>query len=111
MNSRPAAFPRTAGRDLLLPRMSVVTQAPTMRARIVAAAAVMTAESGWSGVTMGALAERVGVSRQTVYNEIGTKPGLAEAMILAELDRFLGVVTLAFDEHPTDLVEIGRAHV
>ena len=39
---------------------------------------------------MARLAERVGVSRQTVYNEIGTKPALAEAMILAELDRFLG---------------------
>ena len=80
-----------------------------MRERIVEAAAVMTAESGWSGVTMGALAERVGVSRQTVYNEIGTKPGLAEAMILHELDRFLGVVTLAFDDHPTDLVDAIRA--
>ncbi len=31
---------------------------------------------------MARLAERVGVSRQTVYNEIGTKPALAEAMIL-----------------------------
>ena len=80
-----------------------------MRERIVEAAAAMTAESGWSGVTMGALAERVGVSRQTVYNEIGTKPGLAEAMILHELDRFLGVVTVAFDEHPTDLVAAIRA--
>jgi AcrR family transcriptional regulator len=89
--------------------MVVVTPAPTMRERIVEAAAVMTAESGWSGVTMGALAVRVGVSRQTVYNEIGTKPGLAEAMILRELDRFLGVVTLAFDDHPADLVAAIRA--
>ena len=39
---------------------------------------------------MARLADRVGVSRQTVYNEVGTKPGLAEAMILHELDRFLG---------------------
>ena len=53
---------------------------------------------------MGTIADRVGVSRQTVYNEVGTKPGLAEAMILHELDRFLGVVNLAFDAHPHDLV-------
>jgi len=46
----------------------------------------------------------VGVSRQTVYNEVGTKQGLAEAMILHELDRFLGVVSEAFDRHPDDLV-------
>ena len=35
---------------------------------------------------------------------IGTKPRLAEAMILRELERFLGLVTLAFDAHPSDLV-------
>ena len=34
---------------------------------------------------MAAVAERVGVSRQTVYNEVGTSRGLAEAMILQEL--------------------------
>jgi AcrR family transcriptional regulator len=86
-----------------------MSPAPTMRERIVEAAAAMTTESGWSAVTMGALADRVGVSRQTVYNEVGTKPGLAEAMILHELERFLGVVTAAFDEQPTDLVEAIRA--
>lgn len=79
-----------------------------MRARIVEAAVAMTGEAGWSGVTMGALADRVGVSRQTVYNEVGTKPGLAEAMILHELERFLGAVSRAFDEHPDDLVEAIR---
>ncbi|HEU5038338.1 MAG TPA: TetR family transcriptional regulator [Nocardioides sp.] len=82
---------------------------PTMRERIVGAAVAMTTESGWSAVTMGSIAERVGVSRQTVYNEVGTKPGLAEAMILHELDRFLGVVTTAFDRQPTDLVAAIRS--
>jgi AcrR family transcriptional regulator len=84
-----------------------------MRARIVEAAAAMTTEVGWARVTMGALAERVGVSRQTVHHEVGTKAGLAEAMILHELERFLGVVTAAFDAHmgndPDDLVEAIRA--
>ncbi|MGY2701272.1 TetR family transcriptional regulator [Nocardioides sp. HB32] len=83
--------------------------ASTMRDRVVEAAVAMTTESGWAAVTMGSIAERVGVSRQTVYNEVGTKPGLAEAMILHELDRFLGVVTAAFDEHPADLVDAIRA--
>src|SRR3954447_25467157 len=80
-----------------------------MRERIVDAAVVMTTQAGWSAVTMAAIADRVGVSRQTVYNEVGTKPGLAEAMILQELERFLGVVTRAFDEHPDDLVGAIRA--
>lgn len=77
---------------------------PSMRERIVAAAVALTTDVGWSRVTMGTLADHVGVSRQTVYNEVGTKPGLAEAMILHELDRFLGVVNLAFDGQPSDLV-------
>ena len=82
-----------------------------LRARIVAAAAVLTTETGWSEVTMARLAERVGVSRQTVYNEIGTKPALAEAMILTELERFLSVVTEAFDIHPDDMLAAIRTAV
>ncbi len=74
-----------------------------MQARIVSAASALTAEAGWSAITMAKLADRVGVSRQTVYNEIGTKNALAEAMILAELERFLTVVNTAFDAHPGDL--------
>ena len=85
------------------------TAAPSMRDRIVEAAVSLTTEVGWARVTMAAIADRVGVSRQTVYNEVGTKAGLAEAMILHELDRFLGVVNLAFDAHPRDLVGAIRA--
>ncbi|WP_338087979.1 TetR/AcrR family transcriptional regulator [Nocardioides lijunqiniae] len=81
----------------------------TMRARVVDAAVRLTSETGWAHVTMARLADEVGVSRQTVYNEIGSKAGLAEAMILRELERFLGVVTVAFDEHPGDLVDAIRA--
>ena len=80
-----------------------------MHQRVVAAAAELTLEVGWAGVTMGKLADRVGVSRQTVYNEVGSKPQLAEEMVLAELAKFLAVVDAAFDEHPGDLVEAIRA--
>ncbi|WKN48607.1 TetR/AcrR family transcriptional regulator [Nocardioides sp. Arc9.136] len=76
----------------------------TTRDRVVDAAVRLTIDVGWARVTMGRLADEVGVSRQTVYNEMGTKAGLAEAIIARELERFLGVVTLAFDEHPDDLV-------
>lgn len=91
--------------DHPVPRMGRVSEGvATMRERVVDAAVRLTGEVGWSQVTMARLAEVVGVSRQTVYNEVGTKPGLAEAMILRELDRFLGVVSEAFDAHPDDLV-------
>jgi AcrR family transcriptional regulator len=75
----------------------------TLRDRIVTAAVAMTTEVGWARVTMGRLAEAAGVSRQTVYNEIGTKDALAEAMILGELDRFLRVVDGAFELHADDI--------
>jgi len=88
-----------------------VTTAPTLSTheRVVGAAADLTLEVGWAGVTMGKLAERVGVSRQTVYNEVGSKPQLAEEMVLAELAKFLAVVDLAFDEQPDDLIEAIRS--
>ena len=80
-----------------------------MHERVVAAAAALTLEVGWAGVTMGKLAERVGVSRQTVYNEVGSKPRLAEEMVLAELAKFLAVVDAAFDRHRDSLVDAIRA--
>jgi AcrR family transcriptional regulator len=91
-----------------------VTASPqprTMNERVVSAAAELTCEVGWSGVTMAKLADRVGVSRQTVYNEMGSKPALAEAMVLRELATFLAAVDRAFDRHPDDLVEAIRAAV
>ena len=71
--------------------------------RILACAAEMTADLGWSGVTMAALAERAGVSRQTVYNEWGSRDRLAQAMVLRELGAFLDEVDAGFDSHPDDL--------
>ena len=81
----------------------------TLRQRIVDAAVALTSDVGWSQVTMGKLADRVGVSRQTVYNEVGSKPQLAEEMVLAELAKFLAEVDAAFDAHPGDLVEAIRS--
>jgi AcrR family transcriptional regulator len=64
----------------------------SLRDRIVEAATLLTSEQGWSAVTMLRLGGLVGVSRQSVYNEVGSKPQLAEAMVAAELERFLAVV-------------------
>lgn len=85
--------------------MSSLASAPvTHRDRLLSAAARFTAEHGWGALTMGKLADLVGVSRQTVYNELGGKPQLAEAMVLRELEHFLGVVDSAFEDNPGDLV-------
>jgi AcrR family transcriptional regulator len=93
----------------LLPRLShmssaAATERVTHRDRLLVAAAGFTAEHGWGALTMGKLADLVGVSRQTVYNELGGKPQLAEAMVMRELDLFLDHVDSAFLENPDDLV-------
>lgn len=75
------------------------------RLPIIEAAIGMTARTGWAAVTMSRLAEQVGVSRQTVYNEIGSKNALADAMLAHELGRFLAAVGDAFDRHTDNLVE------
>lgn len=76
--------------------------------RLLDAAQGITVESGWSAVTMAKIADRAGVSRQTVYNEFGTKPELADQLVMRELGRFLEVVRDRLIEHD-DVAEGLRA--
>jgi AcrR family transcriptional regulator len=80
------------------------TQVPT-RERLLAAAAELTRVDGWAGVTMGKLAAQAGVSRQTVYNELGSKAELAEALMLRETDRFVEHVGEVVAAHPGRAVD------
>lgn len=75
----------------------------SLRTRIVQAAAAVTSETGWSSVTMGLLADTIGVSRQTIHNELGSKRQLAEEVVFTELQHFLTLVDAAFQAYPTDL--------
>lgn len=83
-------------------------QPSSWRQRLVTQAAELTRAGGWQAITMAKLADRVGVSRQTVYNEIGSKRQLAEAMIMHELEVFLQAVDAAFEEHPDSLTDAIR---
>ena len=75
-----------------------------LRGVIVAAATDLNTEVGWSALTMARLAERVGVSRQTIYNEVGSKAHLAE-LIRHRASRHLEkIIDDAFLRHPTDVV-------
>jgi AcrR family transcriptional regulator len=55
---------------------------------------------GWRRVRMGAVAAAVGVSRQTLHTEFGTKEALGQALVARETDRFLLGVTGALERHP-----------
>lgn len=68
------------------------SQQGLMRERLLDAAQAITEASGWSSVTMAKIASTVGVSRQTVHNELGTRHDVALALAMRELGRFLDVV-------------------
>ena len=82
--------------------MKAVTHPAPLRTRdrLLDAAAELIAGEGWAAVTMGKLAAHVGVSRQTVYNELGSKAELAEALLLRETGRFAERVTEVVAAHP-----------
>jgi AcrR family transcriptional regulator len=63
-----------------------------LRAEIVAAAGAEVLARGWDGLRMQAIADAVGISRQTVYNEFGGKPGLARALVEAMAHRYIDEV-------------------
>lgn len=60
---------------------------------------------------MADVARKVGVSRQTVYNEFGTKEGLGEGVALREADRFLLGINAQLNAHTDDLPEAIHAAV
>lgn len=82
--------------------------ARTTHERVLDAAVEVFSEVGWAALSMGKVADRAGVSRQTVYNEVGTKAALAAAMVGRELGRFLDAVDDAFAGQD-DLREAVRA--
>jgi AcrR family transcriptional regulator len=55
---------------------------------------------GYDGLRMAEVARRTGVSRQTVYNELGDKWGVLEAVAARETERFLLEVNAALAEQP-----------
>ncbi|MEO8748864.1 MAG: TetR family transcriptional regulator [Allobranchiibius sp.] len=82
-----------------------------MPERILSATAELIVNDGWSGITMTKVAARAGVSRQTVYNEFGTRPALARAIVMRELTSVLAGVEAAFSAHPGDAAAAVRATV
>ena len=59
----------------------------------------------WAQVTMADVATAAGVSRQTVYNEFGSRPALAQAYVLCEADRFLAAIEDAVRQHFDDPIK------
>lgn len=63
-----------------------------LRNTIVAAVDDLVRSRGWSATTMSDVAAAAGVSRQTVYNEFGSRRSLVEAYILREIEALIAGV-------------------
>jgi AcrR family transcriptional regulator len=72
-----------------------------LRERILDAAYELTSSRGWSAVTMAGLGQTVGVSRQSVYNEFGSKEQVADALVAREVSAFLGAVQVQMSRGET----------
>ena len=53
----------------------------------------------WSAITLADVARTAGVSRQTIYNEFGSRQGLAQGYALRLADRLVDDVSRAIDAH------------
>ncbi|WP_070194665.1 TetR/AcrR family transcriptional regulator [Streptomyces oceani] len=65
---------------------------PTARETLLEAAHEAVIVRPWAGVRMVEIAERAGVSRQTLYNEFGSKEGLGSALISRRVTGFVDSV-------------------
>ncbi|MFE6336766.1 TetR/AcrR family transcriptional regulator [Streptomyces sp. NPDC057806] len=68
---------------------------PAARESLLDAAYTALARRSWSAVRMVDVAAAAGVSRQTLYNEFGSKEGLARALVRREADSYLAGVERA----------------
>jgi AcrR family transcriptional regulator len=73
-----------------------------LRDRLLDAGRDQLGERTWAQVTMAEIATAAGVSRQTLYNEFGTRDEFAQALVIREGSRFLDAVEEAIDENAGD---------
>ena len=73
-----------------------------LRENLLDAAAHLLQEYTWSDISMAAIATRAGVSRQTLYNEFGSRDEFAQAFALREADRFITSIEGEIERHADD---------
>lgn len=91
-------------------RMAAASSLPgrSTREALLAAARDAAIAGDWQRIRMHDVAASAGVSRQTLYNEFGSKDALAQALALRETARFLDGIDAAVDaaaaRRPADAV-------
>lgn len=78
-----------------------MTEARSTRDALLEAAYDAAVAGDWGRVRMADVARAAGLSRQTLYNEFGSKDALAQALALREVERFIEGTEQVLDEtHP-----------
>lgn len=93
-------------RGVTVPDLRTETRAyARSRLRDVAldAARQVVLDGGWAAVRMGNIAREVGISRQSLHAEFGTKEELGNALVLRETSQFFEGVGTRLAAHPGDL--------
>lgn len=75
-----------------------------LRDTLLDAASDLLRERDWADITMADVASAAGVSRQTLYSELGSRAQFAQALVLREADRFLADVERAVESNLDDPV-------
>ena len=73
-----------------------------LRTTVINAVDELVRARGWKATTMADVAEAAGVSRQTLYNEFGSRQALVEAYVIREIETLLGEVGVAVRENADD---------
>lgn len=73
-----------------------------LRETLLGAASDLLREYKWSDVSMAAIAERAGVSRQTLYNEFGSRDEFAQSYVMNQANAFLASVEATIADNGED---------
>lgn len=82
-----------------------------LREQVLDAAYGLVAAEGWGMLRMTSIARVAGISRQTLYNEFGSKEAIGGALVQRELERFLVGIQGELDAHRGDLERAAEAGV
>ncbi|MFF2852449.1 TetR family transcriptional regulator [Streptomyces sp. NPDC058001] len=74
-----------------------------LRQQVLDAAFDLVAADGWGKLRLAAIARAAGISRQTLYNEFGSKEAIGQALVERETERFLLGIQQELDTHRDDL--------
>ncbi|MFE6814788.1 TetR family transcriptional regulator [Streptomyces sp. NPDC057677] len=82
-----------------------------LREQVLDAAHRLVAADGWGGLRMTSIARAAGISRQTLYNEFGSKEAIGKALVQRELEGFLLGIQGELDAHRGELEAAAAAGV